>query len=49
MSNPVAANSRSEAKSGNKMALGNIRQRFELAYGNRALSSKSTIATTPIP
>ncbi|MGI9238965.1 MAG: sensor histidine kinase [Woeseiaceae bacterium] len=34
MSNPVAEGQRRE-KSGNNMALANIRQRFELAYGNR--------------
>jgi two-component system sensor histidine kinase AlgZ len=35
MSNPVArGNGRS--KHGNKMAMSNIRQRFELAYGSRA-------------
>lgn len=35
MSNPVATGSRG-AKHGNQMAMNNIRQRFELAYGNRA-------------
>ena len=35
MSNPVASGE-SRAIGGNKMALANIRQRFELAYGNRA-------------
>ena len=35
MSNPVAADSE-RAKSGNKMAMGNIRQRFELAYSKGA-------------
>ena len=35
ISNPVAADS-SRKKDGNKMAMSNIRQRFELAYGNRA-------------
>ncbi len=35
VSNPVATGSRS-SKHGNKMAMSNIRQRFELAYGNRA-------------
>ena len=35
VSNPVAPGSR-RAKSGNKMAMSNIRQRFELAYGDRA-------------
>jgi two-component system sensor histidine kinase AlgZ len=35
ISNPVAEGEK-RAKSGNQMALANIRQRFELAYGNRA-------------
>ena len=35
VSNPVAAG-KTRGKDGNKMALANIRQRFELAYGNRA-------------
>lgn len=35
MSNPVAADAR-RSSDGNKMALANIRQRFELAYDNRA-------------
>ena len=35
VSNPVAARSETRHK-GNKMALSNIRQRFELAYGSRA-------------
>jgi len=35
VSNPVAAG-KARSKDGNKMALANIRQRFELAYGNRA-------------
>ena len=35
ISNPVAEGEK-RAKIGNKMALSNIRQRFELAYGNRA-------------
>ena len=35
ISNPVAQDG-SRKKDGNKMALSNIRQRFELAYGNRA-------------
>lgn len=35
VSNPVSRATEGR-KSGNKMALGNIRQRFELAYGNRA-------------
>jgi two-component system sensor histidine kinase AlgZ len=35
ISNPVAKGEK-RAKSGNKMALANIRQRFELAYGSRA-------------
>ena len=35
MSNPVAPDAKRK-KSGNKMAMSNIRQRFELAYGNRA-------------
>ena len=35
IANPVAAN-RERKQQGNKMALSNIRQRYELAYGNRA-------------
>ena len=35
VSNPVAPG-KSRSKNGNKMAMANIRQRFELAYGNRA-------------
>ena len=35
VSNPVAPG-KSSGKDGNKMAMNNIRQRFELAYGNRA-------------
>jgi len=35
MSNPVATGTE-RSKSGNKMAMNNIRQRFELAYGHRA-------------
>ena len=35
ISNPVAAG-KARSKDGNKMAMDNIRQRFELAYGNRA-------------
>jgi two-component system sensor histidine kinase AlgZ len=35
ISNPVAKSARA-SKDGNQMALSNIRQRFELAYGNRA-------------
>jgi len=35
MSNPVAPDAERETD-GNKMAMSNIRQRFELAYGNRA-------------
>lgn len=35
VSNPVAPNSKRK-KAGNKMAMANIRQRYELAYGNRA-------------
>ena len=35
ISNPVAAGE-TRSKDGNKMALANIRQRFELAYGSRA-------------
>ena len=35
VSNPVAAG-KARSKNGNKMALANIRQRFELAYGTRA-------------
>ena len=36
MTNPVATGTE-RAKSGNKMAMSNIRQRFELAYGHRAV------------
>ena len=36
MTNPVATDTE-RAKSGNKMAMSNIRQRFELAYGHRAV------------
>ena len=36
MSNPVATGIE-RSKRGNKMAMNNIRQRFELAYGNRAI------------
>ena len=36
VSNPVAQG-KSRAGAGNKMALSNIRQRFELAYGNRSM------------
>ena len=35
VTNPVAPGKRRD-KDGNKMALANIRQRFELAYGSRA-------------
>jgi len=35
IANPVAANAKRD-KDGNKMALSNIRQRYELAYGSRA-------------
>ena len=35
MTNPVASGTE-RSKHGNKMAMSNIRQRFELAYGNRA-------------
>jgi two-component system sensor histidine kinase AlgZ len=35
VSNPVAPG-KSRSKDGNKMAMANIRQRFELAYGSRA-------------
>jgi two-component system sensor histidine kinase AlgZ len=35
MSNPVATGTE-RSKQGNRMAMNNIRQRFELAYGNRA-------------
>lgn len=35
ISNPIAAGKR-RAKDGNNMAMSNIRQRFELAYGNKA-------------
>ena len=35
MSNPVVSGSE-RSKQGNRMAMSNIRQRFELAYGNRA-------------
>jgi LytS/YehU family sensor histidine kinase len=38
MRNPVAAD-RSAKKGGNQMALANIRQRFELAYGGKATVS----------
>ncbi len=38
VSNPVAASTQ-ERRHGNKMALDNIRQRFELAYGGRAAVS----------
>jgi two-component system sensor histidine kinase AlgZ len=38
VSNPVAPG-KSRNKNGNKMAMANIRQRFELAYGNRATLS----------
>ena len=40
MSNPVAPGT-TRSKHGNKMAMSNIRQRFELAYGNRASVSVS--------
>ena len=40
MSNPVAAGT-SRSTHGNKMAMNNIEQRFELAYGNRASLSVS--------
>ncbi|MDH4047982.1 MAG: histidine kinase [Gammaproteobacteria bacterium] len=36
ISNPVASASINRRKDGNQMALSNIRQRFDLAYGNRA-------------
>jgi LytS/YehU family sensor histidine kinase len=35
ITNPVAPN-QARKEGGNKMAMSNIRQRFELAYGNRA-------------
>ena len=40
MSNPVAPGT-TRSKHGNKMAMSNIRQRFELAYGNRGSVSVS--------
>ena len=47
ISNPVAPGEK-RAKSGNQMALANIRQRFELAYGSSATvdveSTESTYA-----
>lgn len=49
ISNPLASGEK-RAKSGNQMALANIRQRFELAYGSRASvnvdASDSTYAVT---
>ena len=45
MSNPVAKNSE-RSKDGNKMALANIRQRFELAYDNRATVDVEDNGTT---
>jgi two-component system sensor histidine kinase AlgZ len=42
MSNPVAPNSK-RAKSGNKMAMNNIRQRFELAYPRGATEKGATV------
>ena len=36
ISNPGRAECRRREKTGNKMAMSNIRQRFEFAYGNRA-------------
>ena len=44
MSNPIAEGEK-RAKGGNKMALSNIRQRFELAYGNRASVTVEESAT----
>jgi two-component system sensor histidine kinase AlgZ len=41
ISNPVALGEK-RAKGGNQMALANIRQRFELAYGNRATVAVET-------
>jgi two-component system sensor histidine kinase AlgZ len=43
MENPIAEGEK-RAKGGNKMALSNIRQRFDLAYGNRA---SVTVEETP--
>lgn len=45
MSNPVAGD-RKRLKDGNKMALANIRQRFELAYNNRASVDVETNSST---
>ena len=45
ISNPVAEGEK-RAKSGNQMALANIRQRFELAYGNRATVDVDATDTT---
>lgn len=45
MSNPLADGEK-RAKGGNKMALSNIRQRFELAYGNRASVTVEESATS---
>jgi two-component system sensor histidine kinase AlgZ len=45
ISNPVAIGKR-RAKDGNKMAMDNIRQRFELAYGNRATVEVEDTETT---
>ncbi len=35
VSNPVALNGAAESRSGNRLALDNIRQRLDLAYGGR--------------
>jgi two-component system sensor histidine kinase AlgZ len=45
ISNPVAPGKR-RAKDGNKMAMANIRQRFELAYGTRATVEVDDTETT---
>ena len=47
MSNPVAAGSE-RAKSGNKMAMDNIRQRFELAYARGATGQGATGKRTTV-
>jgi LytS/YehU family sensor histidine kinase len=41
VSNPVAPG-KASAKDGNKMAMSNIRQRFDLAYGSRATVDVAT-------
>jgi two-component system sensor histidine kinase AlgZ len=45
ISNPVAEGEK-RAKSGNQMALANIRQRFELAYGSQATVAVEESATS---